>query len=292
METMSGTEVVAVRELSAQQAVELQRLRDACWQHEGVVLPLHVTPLPEHVPGANMFLCLKDEVLVGFVTVPPNDTPELVGAVHPAYRRRGIGRQLLAAARAETRRRGRAHLLLVCEAASPAGIRFAQASNARLENSEYQMELRRKEFRVTNPEGGAFELVAAQREDAELLGQIGNEAFGSSPSSTQERLQRWFNDPAIRFYFGKVDGMAVGSLRVDRKAGDPIAYIYGFGIRRAHWRLGHGRRLLMAALATLFGEECETVRLEVETTNDPAVALYRSCGFRAITEYHYYQLQP
>jgi mycothiol synthase len=233
-----------------------------------------------------------DEALVGFAALPSDNTPELVGAVHPAYRRRGIGRQLLVAARAETRRRGRAYLILVCEVASPAGLSFALASDARLDSAEFQMELPRGEFAGTSPDDAVLQLIPAQREDTALLTQIGNEAFGSSPSTTQERLQRWFNDPTIRFYLGRVGGIAVGSLRTVRKPGDPIAYIYGFGIRRAHWRLGHGRRLLTAALATLFGEGCETVRLEVETTNDPAVALYHSCGFRAITEYRYYQLQP
>jgi predicted GNAT family acetyltransferase len=38
-------------------------------------------------------------------------------------------------------------------------------------------------------------------------------------------------------------------------------------------------------------DEGKIVRIEVETENDVAISLYRSCGFRPIVTYLYYELQ-
>ena len=79
--------------------------------------------------------------MAGIVTLSSGDEIELLGMVAPAYRRRGIGRTLLAAARQECVQRDVTQFLLVVEEASPAGVAFAEVMSGRYQFSEHLMEL-------------------------------------------------------------------------------------------------------------------------------------------------------
>lgn len=290
MDNLNGTRLVSVQSLSPAQERELSTLRELCRSHEPVELPLFASSLTSECPALTMFLAYSGDVLIGFASLPIGDTPELVGAVHPDYRRRSVGRQLLEAARIEVRRRECEGLIVVCEVASPAGISFAQAVGGAFECAEFQLELERCELPPPCADLGPWEVVEGRRDDAPLLAEIGSEAFGDGKSPSAERVARGFDNPRQRFCIAKSGGVAVGALRVLRDPGAPIAYIYSFGIRRAYQRLGFGRRLLRRVADQLFDEGCEAVRLEVDTTNAPALALYRSSGFRQVAEYRYYRL--
>ena len=65
------------------------------------------------------------------------------------------------------------------------------------------------------------------------------------------------------------------------------AELHTIGVRRDHQGRGIGRRLLTAMLAYA-GDR--SVRLEVRTDNDPAIALYRGFGFQQVgLRRRYYQ---
>jgi len=288
--TSNGVRIAGVKCLSTEQERQVQALRETCRSHEPVELPLFPNPLPPDSPLKTMFLAYAGEELVGFASLPVHDTPELVGAIHPDYRRRGIGRQLLAAAREEARRRGCADLILVCEAAAPAGLGFAQAVGSSYDCSEYQLERLRSAAAPQAPDAPPLEVVLGRREDASLLSQIGAESFGAGSSPDAERVARGFDNPKQRYYIAMANGEPVGSLRVLQDPGDATAHIYSFGVRHAYQRRGYGRRLLNTVVARLFAEGCEAVRLEVVTTNAPAFALYSSNGFHAVTEYLYFRI--
>lgn len=60
------------------------------------------------------------------------------------------------------------------------------------------------------------------------------------------------------------------------------AEILTVAVARAHRRKGLGRDLMEAVLRTLHGERAETLFLEVDETNAPAIALYKRLGFREV----------
>ena len=66
-----------------------------------------------------------------------------------------------------------------------------------------------------------------------------------------------------------------------RNAGDE-AEILSIAVRRAHRRRGHGRLLMDEALRHLYRDRVRTCFLEVDPDNDPALALYRTLGFRQV----------
>ena len=68
------------------------------------------------------------------------------------------------------------------------------------------------------------------------------------------------------------------------------AEILTLAVARAHRRQGLGWLLMDAALRQLHGERAETLFLEVDETNAPAVALYRRLGFAQVgLRANYYQ---
>src|SRR5581483_11223822 len=74
------------------------------------------------------FFCFLDGALVGYLFLDQYDPHEreTVILVHPAYRRRGIGSALLAAAREECQRTGVEQIILICERRALSGKAFVE----------------------------------------------------------------------------------------------------------------------------------------------------------------------
>ncbi|MBN1583111.1 MAG: GNAT family N-acetyltransferase, partial [Anaerolineae bacterium] len=71
---------------------------------------------------------------------------------------------------------------------------------------------------------------------------------------------------------------------------DEAIYLHTLQIRSEFRRRGFGRQLLENIVRDLLAEG-KRVRLEVDTENDIALSLYRSCGFQVIATYRYYELR-
>ena len=75
---------------------------------------------------------------------------------------------------------------------------------------------------------------------------------------------------------GNVSGYCIVSIA----AGE--AHLLNLCIHPSCQRLGYGRRLLVEGLAQARGTGVETVFLEVRPSNDTAISLYHSLGFKLI----------
>jgi len=124
--------VVGVHQLTSEQAEQARALRDVCNSADGLDLKLAISAsFATQAAEPYAFLSTLDGALVGFCTLSGDDDPELelCGMVHPAYRRRGIGRALLDAALASARRRlATLRVLVICEDASLAGRAFVASA--------------------------------------------------------------------------------------------------------------------------------------------------------------------
>jgi len=211
---------------------------------------------------------------------------EFCPLVHPAYRRRGIGRRLLAAARAEARRRGASGILLICEEASPAGQAFTASTGAAYVFSEYHMAL----AALHNAPAAAVRLQVrvAGPADAAAIADITAAAFGDLPDGLRERIAADLQQANQRFYLAALDGVPIGSLKV--YSGEQGAGIYAFGVRPGDRGQGWGRQILSRVCAELLAAGRHPITLEVDSANEPALALYRSSGFVATTTYGYFRL--
>ncbi|HMA38413.1 MAG TPA: GNAT family N-acetyltransferase [Chloroflexia bacterium] len=273
--------------LSATERQDVRALADLCNAQEGLELKLNLGPGP--ADGTSQFLYYAAGELIGFCSLDGDEEPEVCGMVHPAQRRRGIGRALLAAAIAETQRRGGPTLILICEAASATGQAFVATTGAPLSLAEYHMEL---DAPATSeppaPADAAIQLQRASAADLDDLVRITVAAFGDAEASTRRRIAADLQGAQEEFYLARLGGTPIGSLKL--VMGDGWAGIYGFGVLPEYQGQGRGRQILETAIRQLRAGGRPRITLEVESTNAPAHRLYAALGFRVTTTYGYYTL--
>lgn len=284
--------IVKTPALYAQQSLEVNRLVQACKEYEELELPLHREPARTIPSGeTNQFLAYQRGELIGIVSLPPDDNIEVLGMVHPDYRRKGVGRALIEAVKIECRFRAATNFLLVCEAAAHSGAVFATALGGQYRFSEYQMELNRTMFHRYIPQNG--ETIVLRRADAEDLDtfvSIQAAAWDTTPQECREELLYWLEQPHQRFYIGELHGEPVGMLRVPMFDADRAVYINAFAVTPAHRGRGYGRQILSGTIEDLVVEDWEHIMIEVNVENRNALSLYRSCGFDEASEYEYYEI--
>ena len=294
MDSNEGFQIARRRGLSAGERVEVEQLAVLCNRYEDLDLPFSYEPTSYTTDDeTGLFLYYVDGTLAGFASLEGGRPPEAAGMVHPAHRRRGIGRALLAAVREECGRRGLRELILVCDEAAGSGKAFVEAVGAQYRYSEYRMLLDPSSVDRSRPGQNALSFREASAEEVEAIVRIMAAAFGDPEEMVRRFVERSCLEANQRFYIATVDmgeegAKPVGTLRVSRH--DPEVYITAFGILPAYQGRGFGRQMLGDAVDMLLGEKCEDIRIEVETENRNALGLYRSCGFRETTTYGYYHI--
>ena len=280
--------LVAARDLSADGQAAARALRDLCNRADRLDLKVEVESAPwDRGSGPNRFLYYLDGALVGFCSLDEGGDIEVCGMVPPAYRRRGIGRALLDAARSEARARGKSSILLIGEDASPGALALAASVDAPREFAEHHMELHGPG--PAPPAAPRVEMRRATLDDIDALTTITAAAFGDPEDFVRSRITADLPDPDQRYYVGWFAGQPVGSLKVYTNG--PGAGIYAFGVRPAERGKGLGRAILTETIRLLQAEGRDPMTLEVETENTPAINLYRSCGFQTTTTYGYYRVE-
>jgi ribosomal protein S18 acetylase RimI-like enzyme len=263
-------------------AEELAALQAICARHDAIEPVLHL-----EAPAAPPLLYRAAGVVVGALTIQAGDPPEVCLLVHPAHRRRGVGRRLLGRTMVACRRRGAADLLLTVDERSAGGAAFAAAVGARYRFSEYRMELER--VPDERPWPAPLILRPATAADAVAVARVGTAAFREpDPAARARGVEAGMREPHHRYTLAELDGRPIGTIRVSDYEG--TVYLTAFGVLPELQGQGFGRQILTRTVRGLAAEGWSPIRIEVETENRTALGLYRSCGFREIAGYAYYAL--
>ena len=303
-QTLTDTEVAAIEQLIA-----------TCNAYEGLRMRLSMDWLRRRSNHeTNDFLYYEDGMLAGYLNVSSHGIleKELTGMVHPDYRRRGIFRTLLKAAKEECDRRGVQKLILVCEPISRSGQAFVQAIGAHHDFSEHEMVLGTfRERPIANPR---LRMRKAGPEDLETIALIHATSFGDDLQSSKAYVEKCLHYAWATFYLGLLGEEPVGCLRLDDL--EQEVGIYGFGVRPEYQGRGYGRQMLQEIIHTVRTghpvgadlsrpspihrpapanppvsmENPKSIMLDVDTDNTNAIGLYRSCGFEIRATYGYYSL--
>ncbi|GER88398.1 GNAT family N-acetyltransferase [Dictyobacter vulcani] len=282
--------------LTPEDQQHIKQLAVLCERHEQLHMRIEWNLLARR-SGAIVsdYLYYADGMLVGYLLLDNQGASqsELVGMVHPDYRRQGIFRHMLAEAAQQHRAQGSRALILTCEHKSLSGQAFLRALDARLSESEHEM------FLVHHPPHPAFDerllVERADSSDIEALALVQAESFQDPLDITRQRIQNCLQAPDRIYYlamFGDSElgcREPVGSFRLD--IGGEFDGIYAFGVRPAYQGRGYGRQILMEAITILHARSQKSILIEVDIENSRAIHLYKSCGFVIRTTYDYYVLE-
>jgi len=222
--------------------------------------------------AAEGVLSYDGDRLVGFLGVYGfGGEPELVGAVDPAFRRRGLGSALLDNV-LRSARGGR--VLLVVPVGSTGGEVLARSRGGTHHHSEHALVL------SVPPEGPHNPLIAvrpARPDDAVSVASLLHAAFGHAADQL-----------AADTLVVEHDGVLAGTLRLTRD-GD-TAGIYGFAVDPHRQGEGIGRDVLRRVCGEALAGGAKRVALEVAVDNPHALRLYTSTGFVPVAGEDYWSL--
>ncbi len=242
----------------------------------------------------NDLLYYEGERLVGFMGLYSMSKEakeiEITGMVHPEFRRKGIFRQLFNAALMECRDRKAKKVLLITERTSDEGVAFARAIQSEYSSSEYRMKF--SEVNAPDFPGIGIILRKAEYSDYPELARMDEAAFGqvsvNIAESKAEDDRAAFKKAYSSAYIAKLDVLTIGKIGTLMDGGD--GYIFGFVVKPEYRGRGFGREILSLMLKKLTAEKIDTVLLEVAVSNEKALSLYETCGFKRITVYDYYKI--
>lgn len=287
--------LVIKQTLTTREMAEVEQLTALGAIHEHLLMRLDYNVLVQPMaPTDDLFLWYHDDQLVGYLLLDRyhSDVKEVTGMVHPSFRRQGICRQLLMAARQECLSRGVRRLLFTCETGSLSGLACVQAVGAGREFAEHRMVLRRFQPHFQFDDHLLFR--EALHDDVDELALILAADFGDSPERARQHVVQVWARPHQRFYVATYGGEdvgcaePVGTLRVEEMPQE--MGIYGFFVRPEYRGRGHGRQILEEAIVAIRAHSSKLIMLEVDTNNLTALNLYRSLGFEIERTYEYYGL--
>lgn len=117
--------------------------------------------------------------------------------------------------------------------------------------------------------------------DADRLYGIEKASFRSDLLSPRS-LHRLIASPSAAVMVAEVGASIAGYCVVLFRENSLSARLYSIAVEPAHAGLGIGRTLLAAAEREALARARASLRLEVRTDNERAIALYRQSGFREI----------
>jgi ribosomal protein S18 acetylase RimI-like enzyme len=273
--TLIEDELAAIRALAA-----------ACEEADGHGVKLNWRMMARRVAGRGGDCCWREgEAIVGYAPLDRfGDSAEVTALVHPAYRRRGIGRALVEAARAEAHSQGCAELLLVNVRASATGAAFLAALGRARTSSEYHLTWQAEEPPAV-PQG-PLTFRRAERADRDFLTRITILSFGTPETEARRMADDDLASAEAVAFLAICDGQPVGRLSALREEGG--IYLRSFGVLPEERGRGIGRALLAATIAEFWREGIRQFSLDVVTDNSNALSLYHSVGFREAYAYDYY----
>ncbi len=269
---------------------DVRALEAVCHAHDGLSGTLFLDPSLNFSPELPCLFTLREgEETVSLLTffVPTQAEAELVGMTHPAHRGKGYFRALVRAAAEFARKYGVADLLFVCEPHSAAGVKAVSSFGARLDHTEYSLRYNplQSDARLTVLDGLALREATAG--DLGDMSAVASAAFSEPAEQARHFLVKSLEAPDRTQYVAHLNGEPAGVGAIGLEDGE--ATIFGLAVLPVFQGRGVGRGMVSLMLNELLSRDTKGILIEVDSTNLPALHLYRSCGFEPEATYGYYR---
>ena len=237
------------------------------------------------------YLYYVDQRLVGYLGICSfgGSKPEINGMVDPECRRQGIFSKLLAVAIEELHRLKKKQALLLTDRESVSGqgfIKNQMGDALKLAHSEYEMFLNQSEFESFGLSAHSL-LRKASNQDAEAIARQNAVYFDQSYDETELILPETEEKRGMTVYMAEHEGQCIGKIHLELS--HECGAIYGVGILPEFRGRGFGRQIIKEGVGILLSQQAKVIKLQVESENENALGLYRSCGFEAVSTMDYYE---
>lgn len=274
---------------------EIQQMKDLayiCGQQDNLDYSsdLHINFLKNRNEDyINDFLLYNGTQLIGALNMYDFERPtklELIGFVHPHFRKQRFGTILLQTAMKEIQNRETDEALLIINGDSISGNEFVKHMKLPYLYSEYSMECKTNEIQKTTDNN--IQLTLATSESLLDLIKISSKAFGDSVENPTAWLQKMMNSSSHQVFSALIAEKVIGTITVSKQ--EQSTTLSGFAVHPSYQGKGYGKDILCNIVHTLITEGVSTIGLDVETKNIHALKLYTQCGFEIKTRHDYYNL--
>ena len=246
----------------------IKKLEFLCREYDNTfsTAELECGPLPDR-HFRSFFLYYIRERLAGelYIFIDENNNAQITALVDPVWRRRGIFKQLLKAARSELKKYRIKTVYIVCEPDCRSAADVCTHMGLKYAYSDH------------------FMSIIASEASAVLQKTDISEVELSSVAAEGSK-----EEPAVILRSGDGKDIAVAhALLTD----DKCACIYGVEVNEEYRRRGFGRLVVLKLLEVLCEKDSDIIaKLHVSSDNIPAMSLYQSLGFRSENQLDYYLL--
>ena len=248
--------------------------------------------LPENTPDLrdafpSLFVYERDGAIAGVLRIcaPGGREIEVTAFVAPDYRRRGIFGALLKEAVREAAKSGYRRGLFVCGAGSREARGVMEHWGFEKEYAEFRMACAPQDIRAAAIHSEISITEASEKDLAEMTA-LGTGVFGIDAASERRLLIRSLKYPGRAQWAVRKAGRIVGMCGTKLEADECM--IYGLCILPSERKKGYAAELIgfVAGYAAKHG--VKSLCLDVDTSNEAAIGLYRGCGFEKRFETSYY----
>lgn len=233
------------------------------------------------------FMLYESDELVSFLCAffPSPGEVEFNGFTHPSHRKKGYFTTLVQEALKQYQHMPFKQALFQCEINSKCGKAYLRKRYPTLDRSEYVMALERRNWK-SRPEKG--KLIRLTKVNRLLADPIVCETFEEEYSAATKDLDILLSDSERDVFVYEVDNQIVGMLNVHHENEERVM-LHGVAIHPDTRGKGYGRAMMCLTLDEVF-RSVETLLLEVDSENPPALALYRNLGFQVCSQVDYHRL--
>lgn len=269
---------------------EIREVEVICKNHDGVNGNLFLdTSMNFHQDIKSIFLLYKDNRLVSLLTmfIPMNEEAEISAYTLPEYRRKGYFKRLLEEAIEEVKKYRIPHLMFICEPESNDGLETIKQLNGELDFIEYSLRYNKPSSEMKIKNAPNISLQRAEQNDLDGIIRLSQEIFNDDYEVAKSIITKTLEVNNRIQYVAKLEGkrIGIGSVSFENKE----ASIFGVGLSPKYQGKGFGRELIMLIVNELKSKGIENIMIEVDSLNERAFKLYKSCGFQVEASFHYFR---